>query len=274
MQKASTTTSPDARRRRGADRRTGRLQIDLPTTPESSGGLEVTITAVLTDSAGMPVQARAACTFIRRCVLRPRSGLLRCVQRKFDADHGHGVDWTNAPVGGQKASLTVDRITWTQTVRKMALSVGKRKRTDHRKHTHVGLKRKATYSFRPSDPERTACALRGRTRRQNCIQQPDTVGIWPEAYGWRSTGTSRIAWSPIRASTNRRHARILILRLRPAVRALVTPSAPACGAIRSSRSRGQTTIDLRLDEADARTSSCRSCSSSLHVFQPMSWLQD
>jgi uncharacterized protein YfaS (alpha-2-macroglobulin family) len=95
----------------------GRLRIDLPTTPEVSRPLQVTITAVLTDSAGMPVQDEAIVH------LHPASVYLGLDPEAYAVATGStsqvavsAVDWEGAPVAGQSIHTTLDRITWTQSV--------------------------------------------------------------------------------------------------------------------------------------------------------------
>ncbi len=236
----------------------GRLQIDLPTTPESSGGLEVTITAVLTDSAGMPVQGEGslhgcippACT---SASIRTPTQCPAAVRRRSRSRPSIGP---TRPSADQKASLTVDRITWTQTVQEDG-TLGWEEEAERITASTLTLDSngKATYSFRPERSGTYRLRVEGKDAAGRTASSSLTLWVYgPEAYGWRSTGTSRIALVADQSEYKPGDtARILIPSpFDQPVRALVTTER---ARVRSHQvievPAGQTTIDLRLDEADA-----------------------
>jgi uncharacterized protein YfaS (alpha-2-macroglobulin family) len=232
----------------------GRLQITLPTTPEGSSALEVTITAVLTDSAGMPVQGKASLR------LHPASVYLGLDPESYAVPSGSSapvtvtaVDWAGAPVGGQKASLTVDRITWNQTVMDDG-TLGWEEQAERITQSALTLDAsgKAAYAFRPERSGTYRLGVEGKDASGRSAVSSLTLWVYgPEAFRWRSTGTNRIALVPDRGEYKPGDtAHILIPSpFDQAVQALVTVER---GRVLSHQvievPAGQTTIDLPLDE--------------------------
>ena len=235
----------------------GRLQIDLPTTPESTGGLAVTITAVLTDSAGMPVQGEGSLR------LHPASVYFGLDPESYAVASGSptpiavtAIDWDDAPVSGQKASLAVDRITWTQTVKEDG-TFGWEEEAERITASTLTLDSngKATYSFRPERSGTYRLRVEGKDAAGRSTSSSLTLWVYgPEAFTWRSTGTNRIALvADQREYKPGDTARILIPSpFTQPVRALVTLER---GRVLSHQvidvPAGQTTIDLPLDKSHA-----------------------
>ena len=231
----------------------GRLQIDLPTTPEGSRPLEVTITAVLTDSSGMPVQGEAA---VR---LHPAGVYFGLDPESYAVPSGgstsvsvSSIDWYGAPVPRQKASLIVERLTWTQIVRDDGTLDWEEKAERVAESTlTMDGNGKADYVFRPE----RAGSYRLRVEGQDAAGRSavSSLYLWaygPEAFTWRSPGTNRIALVADRARyAPGDTARILIPSpFNEPVQALVTIER---ARVLSHRiidvPAGQTTIDVPLD---------------------------
>ena len=235
----------------------GRLQISLPTTPEGSSGLEVTVTAVLTDSAGMPVQGEASLR------LHPASAYFGLNPESYAVSSGSStpvavtaVDWDDAPVGNQKASLTVDRITWNQTVQDDGM-FGWEEQAERISESTLTLDAsgKATYSFRPERSGTYHLRVEGKDAAGRTASSSLTLWVYgPEAFSWRSTGTNRIALVADRSEYEPGDtARILIPSpFSQTVSALVTiERAHVLSHQVIEVPAGQTTIDLPLDESHA-----------------------
>jgi uncharacterized protein YfaS (alpha-2-macroglobulin family) len=232
----------------------GRLSIDLPTTPEVSRPLQITIAAVLTDSAGMPVQGES---IVR---LHPASVYLGLDPESYAVASGSqsrvavtAVDWEGAPVAGQPIHTTLDRITWTQSVdadgrfnwEEQAERVNEADLTASADGT-------ATVTFRPERPGSYRLRVEGRDSSGRTAVSSLTLWAYgAEQFTWRSPGTNRIALVADRGEYKPGDtARILIPSpFDQPVQALVTIER---GRVLSSKvveiAAGQTTVDLPLDE--------------------------
>lgn len=231
----------------------GRLEIDLPTTPEGARPLEVTITAVLTDSSGMPVQGEAAVRLHPAGVyfgLEPESYAV--ASGGSTSVHLSAIDWQGAPVPRQQAALTVERLTWTQVVRDDGTLEWEEQaeRVAESSLTMDGSG-KADYAFRPARPG----SYRLRVEGQDAVGRSavSTLYLWaygPEAFSWRSPGANRIALVADRARYEPGDtARILIPSpFDEPVQALVTIERARVLSHRILEvPAGQTTIDVPLD---------------------------
>jgi uncharacterized protein YfaS (alpha-2-macroglobulin family) len=95
----------------------GRLTIVIPTDDMQVKPAQVTIEATLTDSSGLPVTGRGVAN------VHPAMLYLGVVPASYTLRSGQtaevkatAVDWGGEPLPGQPVDLTVDRITWSQTV--------------------------------------------------------------------------------------------------------------------------------------------------------------
>jgi len=235
----------------------GRLRVSLPTTPESTGPLQISIAAVLTDSAGMPVQGDA------KVHLHPASVYLGLDPESYAVPGGgatdvtvSSIDWNGAPVAGQKASLIVDRITWTQTVNADGTS-GWEEQAERLDETSLTMDfdGRAVYGFRPERSGTYRLRVAGKDTAGRTAVGSLTLWVYgSEAFTWQSPGTNRIALVADRGEYKPGDtARILIPSpFDQPVQALVTLER---GHVLSHRvievPAGQTTIELPLDETHA-----------------------
>ena len=220
----------------------GRLRIDLPTTPEVSRPLQVTIAAVLTDSAGMPVQGES---IVR---LHPASIYLGLDPESYAVASGSttrvvvsAVDWEGVPVAGQSIHTTLDRITWTQSVDEGGTLVWE-EQAERIRATDLTANADgtATLTFSPERPGSYRLRVEGKDRSGRTAVS--TLTLWAygaEAFTWRSPGTNRIALVADRGEYKPGDtARILIPSpFDQPVQALVTIDAAGCSRARSSRSQ-------------------------------------
>jgi len=232
----------------------GRLRIDLPTTPEISRPLQITIAAVLTDSAGMPVQGES---IVR---LHPASVYLGLDPESYAVASGSqsrvavtAVDWEGAPVAGQAIHMTLDRITWTQAVGTDG-TIDWEEQAERVNEADLPSRAdgKAAVTFRPERPGSYRMRVEGKDRSGRAAVSSLTLWAYgAERFTWRSAGTNRIALVADRGEYKPGDtARILIPSpFDQPVQALVTIER---GRVLSSRvvevAAGQTTIDLPLDE--------------------------
>lgn len=233
----------------------GQLRITLPTTPEASGGLRVTLTAVLTDSAGLPVQGEGSFR------LHPAGVYFGLDPDSYAVASGtstpvtvSAVDWSNAPVAGQTATLNLDRLTWTQTVADDG-TFGWEEQAERLSQSSLTMdaRGQAVYTFRPERPGTYRLRVQGKDAQGRTASSSLTLWVYgAEAFSWRSPGTNRIA---LVADQERYQpgetARILIPSpFDQPVQALVTLER---GRILSHRvievPAGQTTVDLPLDDS-------------------------
>ncbi len=233
----------------------GRLRIDLPTTPEVSRPLQVTITAVLTDSAGMPVQGES---IVR---LHPASVYLGLDPESYAVASGSSspvvvsaVDWGGAPVASQAIHTTLDRITWTQTVDENGtLDWEEQAERISQADLTANANGTATFTFRPERPGSYRLRVEGMDRSGRTAVSSLTLWAYgSEAFAWRTAGTNRIALVADRGEYKPGDtARILIPSpFDQPVQALVTMER---GRVLSRKvveiAAGQTTVDLPLDES-------------------------
>ncbi len=95
----------------------GRLAVVIPTDDVQVEPAQVTIEATITDSSGLPVTGRGTANVHPASLyfgVVPASYTLRASQTA--EVKATAVDWNGEPLPGQAVELTVDRITWHQTV--------------------------------------------------------------------------------------------------------------------------------------------------------------
>ena len=164
------------------------------------------------------------------------------------------IDWTGAPVPRQKATLTVERLTWNQVVRDDG-TLDWEEQAERVAESSLTMdgSGKAAYAFRPD----RAGSYRLRVEGQDAVgrRAVSSLYLWaygPEAFSWRSPGTNRIALVADRGQYKPGDtARILIPSpYSEPVQALVTLER---GRVLSHRiievAGGQTTIEVPLDES-------------------------
>ena len=235
----------------------GRLRINLPTTPEATGALQISISAVLTDSAGMPVQGDA------KVLLHPASVYLGLEPESYAVSSGSAtnvtisaIDWDGAPVPGQRVTVRVDRITWSQVVKPDG-TLGWEEQAEPitEDELNVGSSGAVPFTFRPDRTGSYRLTAEGRDAAGRTAKSSLTLWVYgPEAFSWQTPGTNRIALVADRGEYEPGDtARILIPSpFDQPVQALVTLER---GHVLSHRvvevPAGQTTVDLPLDETHA-----------------------